>query len=227
MALQLRTLVSVLLLIGTTFVSFAGAGTIADVNRLTVVYPVDACDAFVGNTGKEVSCAALSDTALLDREGVICVLQLTSCEELVRRRRSLLQLTSELTIVVDVSEDVADFNATIQAGEDAAADPEGFRDNVITEWSDSDAPDKAQRIQLTNSTIISAGQSTVEVVPPFPNDCENNADCSDNPYGLAFCLVRGTVDAPITNICVECLESKDCEVNETCSDSNECVPENR
>ena len=224
MAQQLRTLASVLLLIGTTFVSFARAGTIADVSRLTVVYPVDSCDAFLGNTGKEVSCAALSDTAQLDRDGVTCILQLTSCEELLRRRRSLLQLPSEVTIVVDVSEDVADFNATIQAGEDAAADPEGFRDNVILEWSNSDAPDKAQRIQLTNSTVITAGLSTAELVPPFPNECEDDADCSNNPYDLTFCLVRGTVNAPITNICVECLESTDCDDNEMCNDSNECVP---
>lgn len=223
----MRTLTSVLLLSNTTFVSFANAGTIAEVSRLTVVYEVDTCDAFVGNAGKEVSCAAHSDTAPLDRDGVTCILQLTSCEELLRRRRSLVGAIFESKIVVDISEDVADFNATIEAGDDAAPNPEGFRDNAIRKWNNSDALDKAQRMQLTNSTIISAGQSTAEVVPPFPRGCENNADCSNYPYDLGFSLVRGTVNAPITNICTECLESLDCDIYETCNDSNECVSPSR
>ena len=121
------------------------------------MYEVDTCDAFVGNAGKEVSCAAHSDTAPLDRDGVTCILQLTSCEELLRRRRSLVGPIFEFKIVVDISEDVVDFNATIEAGDDAAPNPEGFRDNAITKWNNSDALDKAQRMQLTNSTIISAG----------------------------------------------------------------------
>lgn len=205
------------------------AGTLIDVNRLTAVYPTSSCDAFEGNVGKDVACSALADTGSLDRDGVTCVLQLSSCEEeVVRRRRNLLQDPATdfiLTVVIDVSEEVADFNTTIEAGEIAAEDPVGFRDFVINEWSNSDAPDKEQREQSAQNTTVAVGESTAEVVPPFEDECENDADCTDNPYDLRFCLKIGSVDGPVTTICVQCLVTENCEPGEVCNAGNDCVPE--
>lgn len=211
----MKSLLSLTLLLAMLLSVFGG--TIEEVNRLTVTYPVNNCDAFPGNSGKRVACSALASTAVLPRDEVTCVLEQSSCGSNVRRR-NLLQANPTLTVVLDVSEDVVD-NATLALRGEAAADsPASFRTNVILEWRDAGNEPRAEDAE---NTTFDDGDSTVETVDRPEDECETNVDCADDPYGRTLCLV-GTPEAPIVNECVECLVNADCEQGEFCNDLNVC-----
>lgn len=185
--------------------------------RTFSVFQVEDCTAFEGSS-KQASVRAMCDTITL-RAGfptsTLCDVEASGCADL-RRRRSLLQ-TNTLSVVQQGDFDGRD-NTTVQEELALAIlDAEEVRNEAADALSAAGDEDLANILRSTTFEPVGSALPPEEDPDPIPDECNTDPDCGYG-YFSPVCLES------TPRICVECIDSTNCDQLFACSSFNLCEP---
>lgn len=200
-----------------SFISMSRCGVLPTL-RLTTTFPLSDCNAFAGSRKQatvRAFCITINQRASFP-DDTVCDVEASSCTTTIQRR-SLLQATNSSALIVQQGSFNGDTAQEVDtSAQQAVSNVTEFQSDLVQTLNDFG--DESIADQIMNTTFAAATVTAENDPPPVPNQCQNNLDCDEYQLGdSTFCLNTTT---PF--ICVQCLNTADCDSGEECSSLNKC-----